>query len=67
VAFTEREKAIKAMKRMYKAYKASTDPDHRMFRNGVYFYSIFLGFLKFDLEADVIDRIEKLEKIQESR
>jgi len=66
MAFTEREKAIKAMKRLYRSYKASTDPDHTMFRNSVYFYSIFLNFLKHDAEMDIEKRIQALEDLSNS-
>lgn len=61
MAVTERQRAIKAMKKLYREYKASTDKDHTTFRNSVYFYSIFLNFLKHDAEMEFDDRLRDLE------
>ena len=64
---TERERAIKQMKKLYRDYKSSTEKDHMTFRNSIYFYSIFLNFLKFDSEMEITKEVEEIKQLLADR
>ena len=64
-AFNTLEAARRTLARFIREYKQTpdTEREHAAFRNVVYAFSILLSFFKAETDADLLQRVEALEKL----
>ena len=64
-AFNTLEAARRTLARIIREYKQTpdTEREHAAFRNVVYAFSILLSFFKAETDADLLQRVEALEKL----